>query len=210
MRFLKLLLPAGSDTTYRLIGNALFALLTHTEQFEEVRVDRAQIKLPAIEETLRWESPVQYASRETTAAVTLGGVALAAGDTAPHRPRLRQPRRAPLCRPGPLRHPSPHRRAHGLRLRTPLLPRVASGAAGGRLRRSTRCFDRLPNLRLDRHNRAVSWGLPSDRRTACRCNSMAEHASRLRIMARTTAAHGESRHAYFKRYCTKSRTEWRG
>jgi cytochrome P450 len=76
--FLKLLLPAGSDTTYRLIGNALFALLTHTEQFEEVRADRAKIAA-LIEETLRWESPVQYASRETTAPVTLGGVDLPAG-----------------------------------------------------------------------------------------------------------------------------------
>jgi cytochrome P450 len=76
--FLKLLLPAGSDTTYRLIGNALFGLLTHTEQFEEVVADRATIAA-AIEETLRWEAPVQFASRETTATVTLGGVDLAAG-----------------------------------------------------------------------------------------------------------------------------------
>ena len=76
--FLKLLLPAGSDTTYRLIGNALFALLTHPEQLVEVRADRAQIAA-LIEETLRWEAPVQYASRETTAPVTLGGVELPAG-----------------------------------------------------------------------------------------------------------------------------------
>ena len=75
--FLKLLLPAGSDTTYRLIGNALFALLTYTEQFEEVLADRSKIGA-VIEETLRWESPVQFASRETTAPVTLGGVDLPA------------------------------------------------------------------------------------------------------------------------------------
>src|SRR5262249_51060327 len=37
--FLRLLLPAGSDTTYRLIGSTLFALLTHTEQLEEVRAN---------------------------------------------------------------------------------------------------------------------------------------------------------------------------
>jgi cytochrome P450 len=76
--FLKLLLPAGSDTTYRLIGNALFALLTHREQFDEVLADRSKIAA-VIEETLRWEAPVQYASRETTTPVTLGGVDLPAG-----------------------------------------------------------------------------------------------------------------------------------
>jgi cytochrome P450 len=76
--FLKLLLPAGAETTYRLIGSTLFALLHHREQLEEVRADRAQVKW-AIEETLRWESPVQLASRETTAPVTMGGVDLPAG-----------------------------------------------------------------------------------------------------------------------------------
>jgi len=75
--FLKLLLPAGSDTTYRLIGSALFALLTHTEQLDEVLAERSKIAA-VIEETLRWEAPVQYASRETTAPVTLGGVDLPA------------------------------------------------------------------------------------------------------------------------------------
>jgi len=76
--FLKLLLPAGSDTTYRLIGSALFALLTHPEQLDEVRADRSQIA-GLLDETLRWEAPVQYASRETTVRVTLGGVDLPAG-----------------------------------------------------------------------------------------------------------------------------------
>ncbi len=76
--FLKLLLPAGSDTTYRLLGNALYAVLTHSEQFEEVRADRTKIAA-LIEETLRWESPVQYASRETTALVALGEIDLPAG-----------------------------------------------------------------------------------------------------------------------------------
>ncbi|HUI25596.1 MAG TPA: cytochrome P450 [Candidatus Kryptonia bacterium] len=76
--FLKLLLPAGSDTTYRLIGSMLYALLTHRDQFEEVYANRAEIAW-AIEETLRWEAPVQFASRETTAPTTLAGVELPAG-----------------------------------------------------------------------------------------------------------------------------------
>jgi len=76
--FLRLLLPAGSDTTYRLIGNLLFGLLTHRPQLDEVHADRAQLPW-AIEEALRWEAPVQLASRETTAATVLAGVELAPG-----------------------------------------------------------------------------------------------------------------------------------
>lgn len=76
--FLRLLLPAGSDTTYRLIGSALFGLLTHPDQLDEVRADRSLIAA-AIEETLRWEAPVQLASRETTAPTTLAGVELEEG-----------------------------------------------------------------------------------------------------------------------------------
>jgi cytochrome P450 len=76
--FLRLLLPAGAETTYRLIGNTLFALLHHVDQLDAVRAERSQIKW-AIEETLRWEAPVQLASRETTTAVSIAGVELPAG-----------------------------------------------------------------------------------------------------------------------------------
>jgi cytochrome P450 len=76
--FLRLLLPAGSDTTYRLIGNTLFGLLTHPDQLDQVRADRS-LAASAIEEALRWEAPVQFAARETTAATTLGGIELPEG-----------------------------------------------------------------------------------------------------------------------------------
>ena len=76
--FLKLLLPAGSDTTYRLIGSTLFALLTHPDQFDAVRSERSKIGA-ALDETLRWEAPVQYASRETTAPTVLSGTDLPEG-----------------------------------------------------------------------------------------------------------------------------------
>jgi len=76
--FLRLLLPAGSDTTYRLIGSALFALLNHPEQLDEVRADRSKVAL-VLDEALRWEAPVQFAAREVTAPTTLGGVELSEG-----------------------------------------------------------------------------------------------------------------------------------
>jgi cytochrome P450 len=76
--FLRLLLPAGAETTFRLVGNLLHALLAHPSALAAVREDDAKLEW-AIEETLRWESPVQYAARETTQPVTLGDVALPTG-----------------------------------------------------------------------------------------------------------------------------------
>lgn len=76
--FLRLLLPAGAETTYRLIGSLLYALLKQPQHLEEIAADRARLDL-ALEETLRWESPVQYVMREATAAVTLAGVDIPAG-----------------------------------------------------------------------------------------------------------------------------------
>jgi cytochrome P450 len=76
--FLRLLLPAGAETTYRLTGSCLYALLRHPEVYEEVRADRAAIDL-LIQETLRWESPVQFVSREATEDLDIRGQAVPAG-----------------------------------------------------------------------------------------------------------------------------------
>lgn len=77
--FLRLLLPAGAETTYRLTGTLIHALLTHPEALAAVRADRKMLDR-AIEETLRWESAVQYVSREVTRDVAVSGTPLAAGD----------------------------------------------------------------------------------------------------------------------------------
>jgi cytochrome P450 len=76
--FLRLLLPAGAETTFRLIGNLLYALLDTPEALSAVRDDRGKVDW-AIEETLRWESPVQMAARNTTQPTQLGGVEVPAG-----------------------------------------------------------------------------------------------------------------------------------
>lgn len=78
--FFLLLLPAGAETTYRLIGSTMFALLTHVDAFAEVSADRSLVDA-ALTETLRWESPVQFVSREATAHLTIGGAEIAAGDS---------------------------------------------------------------------------------------------------------------------------------
>ncbi len=76
--FLRLLLPAGAETTYRLTGSCLYALLRHPEVAETVRADRGAIDR-LIQETLRWESPVQFVSREATEDVEISGHPVPAG-----------------------------------------------------------------------------------------------------------------------------------
>jgi cytochrome P450 len=76
--FMRLLLPAGAETTYRLVGSTLFALLTHADAYDAVRADRNALE-PVIEETLRWESPVQFCSREATEDAELSGIRIPAG-----------------------------------------------------------------------------------------------------------------------------------
>jgi len=57
-----LLLLAGHETTRSLIGNALYTLLQHPQTLAEVREHDAAVR-PAIEEVLRYESPVQATGR---------------------------------------------------------------------------------------------------------------------------------------------------
>jgi len=76
--FLRLLIPAGAETTFRLIGNMLVALLTERDRFERVRADRSLVSW-AIEETLRWETSIVMLSRETTRPTDLRRVRLPAG-----------------------------------------------------------------------------------------------------------------------------------
>ena len=70
--FLRLLLPAGLETTYRSSGNLLYLLLTHPEQLAALRADRSLIG-KAIEEGLRYETPLTTVLRHTTTEVELGG-----------------------------------------------------------------------------------------------------------------------------------------
>lgn len=145
--FLRLLLPAGAETTYRSSSNLLFGLLTHPEQLEAVRADRGLVRR-AIEEGLRWEPPLTGIARTATREVDLGGVRIPAGavvgvglGAANHDPaRYPDPERFDV-----LREPKPNMAfAYG--------PHTCLGMHLARM--ETRVvleavLDRLPGLRLD-------------------------------------------------------------
>ena len=145
--FLRLLLPAGAETTYRSSGNLLYLLLTHTDQLEAVRQDRSLLP-QAIEEALRFEPPLLTINRTTTCEVEIGGVTLEAGESitpnlgsANHdETRWENPEGFDIFRPA-----IPHIAfAHG--------PHMCLGMHLARLETRAvvnRVLDRLPNLTLN-------------------------------------------------------------
>ena len=76
--FLRLLLPAGLETTYRSSGNLLYLLLTHRDQFQALQDDHALIA-DAIEEGLRYETPLTTVQRYASEDTELEGVHVPAG-----------------------------------------------------------------------------------------------------------------------------------
>jgi cytochrome P450 len=146
--FLRLLLPAGVETTYRATGNMLFSLLSNAEQLEAVRSDRALIP-QAIEESLRLETPLLNITRLATKDTQIGGVPIPAGSTvmlmlaAANRDedRYPDPDNYDILRETPRPHISFGQGAHAC-LGTHLA-RLEMRVALNLL------LDRLPNLRLD-------------------------------------------------------------
>ena len=76
--FLRLLAPAGAETTYRSSSNLLFGLLSHPEQLDAVRADRTLIP-QAIDEGLRWECPLTGIMRTCSVETEVAGVQIREG-----------------------------------------------------------------------------------------------------------------------------------
>ena len=74
-----LLIGAGFETTVNLIGNGIVALLQHPEQLARLR-DDPDLWPAAVEEILRFDSPVQMTARTPSCDVELAGHRVAAGD----------------------------------------------------------------------------------------------------------------------------------
>lgn len=77
--FFFVLTIAGSETTRNAIAGGLIALLDHPDQLERLRRDPDAMR-PAVDEILRWTSPVAYFARRATRATEIRGVPIAAGD----------------------------------------------------------------------------------------------------------------------------------
>jgi cytochrome P450 len=145
--FLRLLLPAGAETTYRSSSNLLFGLLTHPDQLDAVKKDRALLPV-AIEEGVRWEPPLTGIMRTATQDAEVCGVAIPAGSVlnvvvgAANRDEScwEDPERFDVLRPV-----KPHAAfASG--------PHMCLGMHLARMETSVALnalFDRLPDLRLD-------------------------------------------------------------
>jgi pimeloyl-[acyl-carrier protein] synthase len=73
------MLIAGHETTTNLIANGVLALLSHPQQMEMLRANQALLPA-AVEEILRWETPLQRVKRMASADIDLGGRQVHKGD----------------------------------------------------------------------------------------------------------------------------------
>ncbi len=77
--FVLLLAVAGNETTRNLISGGMLSLFEHQDQRRRVADDRALVP-SAVEEMLRWVSPVRYFRRTVANDTQLRGVPISAGD----------------------------------------------------------------------------------------------------------------------------------
>ena len=75
-----LLILAGNETTRNATSGGMLALIEHPEQFERLRTDPAMLD-SAVEEMLRWTSPVVHFARTVTRDTEVRGVPMQAGET---------------------------------------------------------------------------------------------------------------------------------
>jgi cytochrome P450 len=145
--FLRLLLPAGAETTYRSSSNLLFGLLTHPDQLDALRDDRALMP-QAIEEGLRWEPPLTTIVRTATRDTVVDGVDIPSGAIV-------------ITNMGSANHDEKYwerseefdiHREQRQHLAFAFGPHMCLGMHLARMETRVvleRIFDRLPNLRLD-------------------------------------------------------------
>jgi cytochrome P450 len=77
--FFQLLIVAGQETTANLIDNAVLCLLEHPEQLARLRAEPRLLPV-AIEEVLRYRSPLQWIMRTPVRDLDIGGQKIAAGE----------------------------------------------------------------------------------------------------------------------------------
>lgn len=146
--FLRQLVNAGGDTTYRATSVLLTALLQNPEQLDAVRNNRDLVPA-AIEEALRWDGPVLMQSRMAACDTEIGGVSIpkgaivdvCAGAANRDETKFTDPDKFDIFRPKEARHYS-----------FTFGPHVCIGQHLARVemtRALNAILDSLPNLRLD-------------------------------------------------------------
>ena len=75
----RLIIFGGLETTSAMLANTIWALLSHPAQYEAV-LAYPDLLSQAIEESLRWEAPVQSCTRYVTRPITMHGVEFSPGD----------------------------------------------------------------------------------------------------------------------------------
>jgi cytochrome P450 len=145
--FLRLLIPAGAQTTYRQFCNLVFGLLSHPDQLAAVQRDPSLIP-QAVEEGLRWQPPLISFGRTAIVDTEIEGIPIPAGShvnaivaSADRDPaRWDEPERFDIFRP-PLAH-----------LAFGSGPHICLGIHFARMELKValqQLLARLPNLRLD-------------------------------------------------------------
>ncbi|HSV52930.1 MAG TPA: cytochrome P450 [Burkholderiaceae bacterium] len=145
--FLRQLMNAAGDTTYRSTGSLLVALLTHPEQLDAVRADRTLVPR-VIDEALRWEGPLTVLTRLCTRDTVVDGVNIPAN--------TRVDVVVGSANRDPSRYPDPDRfdifRKPERHMAFAFGPHVCIGQHLARLemeRAVNALLDRFPKLRLD-------------------------------------------------------------
>jgi cholest-4-en-3-one 26-monooxygenase len=75
-----LILVGGDETTRHVISGGVEALLAHPDQYARLRADPGLLPA-ALDEMLRWVSPIKNMARTATVATTIGDTEIPAGDT---------------------------------------------------------------------------------------------------------------------------------
>ena len=139
-----LILIGGDETTRHVISGGVEELLAHPDQQKQLAADPEGLMPGAVEEMLRWVSPIKNMARVATRDVELEGARIRAGQELILLYPSANRDEAVFEDPDALRHHPQPEPAPGVRLRRPLLPGQPARPAGARASWSNACWPACP------------------------------------------------------------------